>query len=103
MIRDIPEGVNFDLSRVANTVFERVAMASDSTSAEEDRENGFLDKHDGISDNPDHLLHDAKQRVRGLAQACYTARDHEKVPVVGDSCYAAMLLGAKGLKLSGYA
>src|SRR5699024_12359512 len=67
------------------------------------RENGFLDKHDGISVNPDHLLHDAKQRVRGLAQAGYTAPDHEKVPVVGDSGYAAMLLGAKGLQFSGYA
>src|SRR5699024_12556682 len=78
-------------------------MASVSTSAEEAREIGFLDKHDGISVNPDHLLHDAKQRVRGLAQAGYTAQDHEKVPVVGDSGYAAMLLGAKGLQLSGYA
>lgn len=103
MLRDMPEGVNLDISQVANTVFERVAMASVSTSAEEARENGFLDKHDGISVNPDHLLHDAKQRVRGLAQAGYTAPDHEKVPVVGDSGYAAMLLGAKGLQLSGYA
>src|SRR5699024_12117099 len=75
MLRDMPEGVNLDISQVANTVFERVAMASVSTSAEEARENGFLDKHDGISVNPDHLLHDAKQRVRGLAQAGYTAPD----------------------------
>src|SRR5699024_12091799 len=78
-------------------------MASDSTSGEEARENVFLDKHDGISVNPVHLLQDAKQRVRGIAQAGYTAPDHEKVPGVGDSGYAAMLLGAKGLQLSGYA
>src|SRR5699024_3245846 len=45
MLRDMPEGVNLDISQVANTVFERVAMASVSTSAEEARENGFLDKH----------------------------------------------------------
>src|SRR5699024_11516811 len=103
MIRDIPEGVNFDLSKVATTIFDRVAMASVSTSAEEARENGFLDEHDVISVNHDHLFHDAKQRVRGLSQAGYTAPEHEKVPVVGDSGYAAMLLGAKGLQLSGYA
>lgn len=103
MIRDIPEGVNFDLSKVANTVFERVAMASVSTSAEEARENGFLDKHDGISVNPDHLLYDAKQRALGLAQAGYTPPKRGKIPVVGDAGYGAMLLGAKGLHQGGYA
>src|SRR5699024_8441944 len=33
MLRDMPEGVNFNLSEVANTVFERVATAKTSTSA----------------------------------------------------------------------
>src|SRR5699024_4271315 len=103
MLRDMPVGVNLDISPVANTVFERVVMAPVATSAVEARENGLLVIHDDMSVNPDHLLHDAKQRVRGLAQAGYTAPDHEKVPVVGDSGYAAMLLGAKGLQLSGYA
>src|SRR5699024_6543023 len=103
MLRDMPEGVNLDISQVANTVFERVAMASVSTSAAEARENGFLATHAGISVKLDHLLHDGKQRVRGLAQAGYTAPDHEKVPFVGDSGYEAMLLGAKGLQLRGYA
>src|SRR5690625_7633762 len=32
MLRNMPEGVDFDLSQVANTVFERVAMAKVSTS-----------------------------------------------------------------------
>src|SRR5699024_4722857 len=53
MLRDMPEGIDFDLSKVANTVFERVAMASVSTSAVEARENGFLNRYDGISVNPD--------------------------------------------------
>jgi len=103
MLRDMPEGVDFDLSKVANTVFERVAMASVSTSAMEARENGFLNKYDGISVNPDHLLHHAKQRVLALANTNYQAPQAEKIPVVGDSGYAAMLLGAKNLHLSGYA
>lgn len=103
MLRDMPEGIEFDLSKVANAVFERVAMASVSTSAAEARENGFLNKHDGISVNHDHLLDDAKQRVLALSRTGYQAPQPEKIPVVGDSGYAAMLLGAKNLHLSGYA
>src|SRR5690625_222094 len=103
MLRDLPEGIDFDLSKVANAVFERVATASVSTSAAEARENGFLNRYDGISVNPDHLLSDAKERVLALARTNYQAPQPEKIPVVGDSGYAAMLLGAKNLHLSGYA
>ena len=103
MLRGMPEGVKFDLMQVANTVFERVATAKVSTSAVEARENGFLNIHDGISVNPDHLLDDAKQRVLALAKTGYKAPQPEKIPVVGDAGYAAMMLGAKNLHLSGYA
>lgn len=103
MLRGMPEGVNFDLMQVANTVFERVATAEVSTSAEEAKQNGFLNNFDGISVNPDHLLYDAKQRVLALSQLGYQAPKREKIPVVGDPGYAAMLLGAKQLQLSGYA
>lgn len=103
MLRDMPQGVDFDLMKVANTVFERVATAKVSTSAEEAKEIGFLNNYDGISVNPDHLLHDAKQRVLALAQLGYKAPKREKIPVVGDAGYAAMMLGAKQLQLSGYA
>lgn len=103
MLRDMPQGVDFDLSKVANTVFERVATAKVSTSAAEARENGFLNRYDGISVNPDHLLDDAKQRVLALASTGYKAPAREKIPVVGDAGYAAMLLGAKNLHWSGYA
>src|SRR5690625_4680481 len=103
MLRDMPEGVKFDLMQVANAVFERVAKAEVSTSAAEAKELGFLNNYDGISVNPDHLLHDAKQRVLALAKLGYQAPKPEKVPVVGDAGYAAMMLGAKQLQLSGYA
>ncbi|HZW68678.1 MAG TPA: 3-hydroxyacyl-CoA dehydrogenase NAD-binding domain-containing protein [Pseudogracilibacillus sp.] len=103
MLRDLPEGIDFDISKVANLVFERVATAAVSTSAEEARENGFLNRYDGISANPDHLLHDAKQRVLALASTGYKAPQAERIPVVGDTGYATMLLGAKNLQLSGYA
>ena len=103
MLRGMPEGVDFDLMKVANAVFERVATAKVSTSAEEARELGYLNHYDGISVNPDHLLHDAKQRVLALARTGYKPPKREKIPVVGDAGYAAMMLGAKSLHLSGYA
>ncbi|WP_431804351.1 3-hydroxyacyl-CoA dehydrogenase/enoyl-CoA hydratase family protein [Halobacillus andaensis] len=102
-LRNIPKGVDFDLQKVANSVFEKIAMAKVSTSAEEARENGFLDSQDAISTNQDHLLHDAKQKVLGLAHSGYQAPKRTKVPVVGEQGYATMLLGAKSLALSGYA
>ncbi|WP_373893247.1 3-hydroxyacyl-CoA dehydrogenase NAD-binding domain-containing protein [Virgibacillus natechei] len=102
-LRNLPEGINFDLTKVANDVFEKVAMAEVSTSAAEARENGFLNKQDSISANPDHLLHDAKEKVLELAKAGYQAPKREKVPVVGDAGYGAMLLGAKSLRFGGYA
>lgn len=102
-LRHLPKGVDFDLSKLANDVFEKVATAKVSTSAKEAMENGYLNQFDAISANPDHLIYDAKQKVLALDQAGYKARVQEKVPVVGDGGYAAMLLGAKSLQLSGYA
>ena len=102
-LRNLPKGVDFDLTKVANDVFEKVATAKVSTSAAEARENGFLNESDEISVNQDHVLHDAKQKVLALAKSGYQAPKREQVPVVGDAGYAAMLLGAKSMKLSGYA
>ncbi|WP_164668200.1 3-hydroxyacyl-CoA dehydrogenase/enoyl-CoA hydratase family protein [Virgibacillus doumboii] len=102
-LRNLPEGVDLDLTKIANDVFEKVAMAKVSTSAAEARENGFLDSGDAISVNPDHLLHDAKEKVLALEAAGYQPPKREKIPVVGDAGYAAMLLGAKTLRFGGYA
>ncbi|WP_226580288.1 3-hydroxyacyl-CoA dehydrogenase/enoyl-CoA hydratase family protein [Halobacillus litoralis] len=102
-LRNIPKGLDMDLQKVANSVFEKIAMAKVSTSGEEAKENGFLDQMDGISANADHLLYDAKQKVLGLARSGYTAPKRASVPVVGEQGYATMLLGAKSLALSGFA
>lgn len=102
-LRNIPQGVDFDLQKVANSVFEKIAMAKVSTSGAEAKENGFLDERDAISVNGDHLLHDAKQKVLGLARTGYQAPKRTKIPVVGEQGYATMVLGAKSLALSGYA
>ncbi|MFC5602553.1 3-hydroxyacyl-CoA dehydrogenase/enoyl-CoA hydratase family protein [Sporosarcina koreensis] len=101
-LKGLPNGVQVDYQYVANKVFETIAMAKVSTSAEEAKENNFLDFADGISVNPDHLIYDAKQAALALYEAGYTPPKKEKIPVTGDSGYATMLLGAEGMHLSGY-
>ena len=83
-------------------MFESIAMANVSTSAEEARENNVLNFADGISVNGDHLIYDAKQAVLALAEAGYKPPVRKKIPVVGETGYAALLLGANNLRLSGY-
>jgi 3-hydroxyacyl-CoA dehydrogenase len=99
----LPAGVPVDLTAVTNEVFRQIATANVSTSADEARKNGFLRAADGISVNGDHLLHDAKQKVLTLFEAGYKAPIRKKIPVSGDAGYAAMVMGAEGMRLSGYA
>ena len=101
-LKGMPKGIGYDLQQVANKVFETVALAKVSTSADEAREYNFLNDLDRISVNPDHQLYDAKQFVIDLHEQGYTAPISEKIPVVGESGYATLLLGAEGMRLSGY-
>ena len=101
-LKGLPKGVRYDLQQVANKVFETVALAKVSTSAVEAREYNFLSDLDGISVNQDHQLYDAKQVVLSLHEQGYTAPVPEKIPVVGESGYATLLLGAESMRLSGY-
>lgn len=102
ILRNIPEGVEVDLQAVANRVFETIALAKVSTSAEEAIENNYLSHTDGISVNHDHLLWDAKQRVMTLYEQGYQPPAPEKIPVTGETGYAALLVGAEAMRLSGY-
>ena len=100
-LKGLPNGVQVDYQNIANKVFETIAMAKVSTSADEARDNNFLDFADGISVNADHQIYDAKQVAIALYENGYKAPKREKVPVTGDSGYATLLLGAEGLRLSG--
>lgn len=51
--------------------------------------------------NQDHLLYDAKSLVLTLHENGYRQPVKQKVPVVGETGYAALLLGAETLHLSG--
>ena len=101
-LQGLPSGVEVDLQKVANKVFETIAMAKVSTSAEEARSNTFLTAEDKISINQDHLLYDAKQTVLQLFENGYQPPLRKKVPVIGETGYATLLLGAQTMKYSGY-
>ncbi len=102
-LEKMSSGVPVDLTAVTNEVFRQIATANVSTSAEEARKNGFLRASDGITVNGDHLLHDAKQKVLTLFNEGYKAPIPQKIPVSGEEGYASMVLGAEGMRLSGYA
>lgn len=101
-LQAIPEGIEVDLQKIAIKVFELIAMAKVSSSGAEARENHFLKETDGISVNGDHLLYDAKQAVLQLAEKGYQPPVRQKVPVVGETGYAMLLLAAQSMYLSGY-
>lgn len=101
-LQSIPEDVEVDLQKVANHVFETVALAKVSSSGEEAVESHFLNAQDGISVNGDHQLYDAKQSVLSLYKKGYKAPIRKKIPVVGETGYAALLLGAQAMRNSEY-
>ncbi len=77
-LNKMANGVEFDLQKVANKVFETVAMAKVSTSGQEAVSHNFLGDKDGISVNGDHLLYDAKQKALALYEAGYKAPIRKK-------------------------
>ncbi|WP_100332199.1 3-hydroxyacyl-CoA dehydrogenase/enoyl-CoA hydratase family protein [Bacillus xiapuensis] len=101
-LEQMPSGVQMDLQNVAIKVFETIAMAKTSASGEEAREHQFLKQTDGISVNQDHLLYDAKRAALYLYESGYRAPKRKKIPVTGETGYAAMLLGAQAMQASGY-
>ncbi|MDA1476355.1 3-hydroxyacyl-CoA dehydrogenase/enoyl-CoA hydratase family protein [Bacillus changyiensis] len=100
-LKGFPEGMSVDLQQAANQTFEKIAMAKTSTSAHEARELNILTVQDQISMNQDHLLYDAKSLVLTLHENGYRPPVKQKVPVTGETGYAALLLGAEAFKLSG--
>lgn len=83
-------------------VFEQIALAKVSESAEQAREMGFLTPSDRIVLNKDFLLGEAKREALHLAQGYQPARAG-KVYAAGRDTYAALLVGIEGLREGKYA
>lgn len=98
-LEGLPQGA--DLQAVANKTFETIAMAKVATSAHEAKTLGFLSERDGVSMNGDHAIYNAKQHAIHLHDQGYSAPARKKIPVVGETGYATLLLGAKTMKFGG--
>lgn len=83
-------------------VFELIGMAKVSSSAENAKELGLLDKSAGISMNPERLIADAKALALAMAPSYRPGTPRTDVKVAGDSGYAALRMGAWLMRQSGY-
>ncbi|WP_026700602.1 3-hydroxyacyl-CoA dehydrogenase/enoyl-CoA hydratase family protein [Salibacterium aidingense] len=99
----LPKNAAADLMPIANKVFEKIALASVSTSADEAREFGYMSERDDVIINTDHRIYKAKQHVLHLYEKGYAPPKAPVIPVVGETGCAAMKLGAKTLQMGGRA
>jgi 3-hydroxyacyl-CoA dehydrogenase len=82
---------DLDLFHALKPVFENIAMAKVSTSAEEARSLGYLRRDDLIAMNRDRLVADAKATALALVRAGYHPPAPAEIRVLGDE----FLAGAK--------
>jgi 3-hydroxyacyl-CoA dehydrogenase len=84
-------------------VFETMAMAKVSTSAEEARGLGFLRESDNISMNRERVLSDAKSKALELVSKGYTPpQPRTDIPAPGENILAALKLGVHLMHQGGY-
>ena len=100
----IPAGVDdADPFPFIKRVFETLALAKVSTSAEEARGLGFLSADDTVSMNADRLIADAKQEVLALARAGYVApQPRTDILALGLPALATLKLGIHQMKRGGF-
>jgi 3-hydroxyacyl-CoA dehydrogenase len=96
-------GENLDLFHALKPVFETIAMAKVSTSAEEARSLGFLRPSDLIAMNRDRQIADAKQTALAMVRAGYHAPAPAEIRVLGEEFLAAAKLAIHMLVRGEYA
>jgi len=83
-------------------VFENIALAKVSTSAEDARRLLYLRAEDGITMNGDRLIHDAKALVQQLARTGYRPPAPSELPVYGQGLAAELKLGIYLMREAGH-
>ncbi len=86
----IPDGVDTDPLPFVRWVFETIALAKVSTSAEDARMLGYLRDCDGISMNADDLIQDAKDTCLAVIRSGYQPPLREPIRVVGERGLSAL-------------
>jgi 3-hydroxyacyl-CoA dehydrogenase len=85
-------GDSLDLLHALKPIFENVAMAKVSTSAEDARSLGFLRPSDLLAMNRDRLIADAKQTALAMVHAGYHPPPPAEIQVLGEEFLAAAKL-----------
>lgn len=100
-VRNTP---NADELPYLQRAFETIAMAKVSESAEQARQNGFLDEYDHIVMNREQLVYAAKQEVLGMVQEGYNAppAEGEAIYAIGRTGIGAINAFLHGMRLGGY-
>lgn len=83
-------------------VFELIGLAKVATSAEEARQFGFLNSHDRVVMNRDHLLAEAKKEVLHMIATGYYPPLPEKVYAAGRDALAALKVATYMMREGGY-
>jgi 3-hydroxyacyl-CoA dehydrogenase len=86
----------------ARRAFELIGMAKVSSSAEEARQFGLLNKGDHISMNPNRLIGDAKDLALSLVRDYAPGMPRTDIKVGGESAFAMLKLGAWTMRQGGY-
>ena len=85
-------GDNLDLMHALRPVFENIAMAKVSTSAEEARTLGYLRPSDLVTMNRDRQVADAKETALAMVRAGYHPPAPAQIRVLGEEFFAAAKL-----------
>ena len=90
-------GDSLDLTHALRPIFENIATARVSTSAEEARAYGYLRSADLISMNRDRQIADAKQTALAMVRAGYHPPAPAEIRVLGEEFYALARLAIHGM------
>lgn len=99
----VPEGVEVDTYAFVTQVFKNIALAKVATSAEEAKAFGFFRGTDGVSFDRARQLHEAKQRVIGLADSGYHPPAPRAYKLPGESGIATLQMLVNTLVAGNYA
>jgi 3-hydroxyacyl-CoA dehydrogenase len=88
--------------RRVREIFENIGFAKVSTSAEDARRLLYLRPEDGITMNPERVIHDAKAVVRALAATGYRPPAPADLPVFGTPLAAELNLGVHLMRQAGH-
>ncbi len=102
-LESVPEGVRVDAYPFVTQVFQNIALAKVATSADEAKAFGYLRQSDGVSFDKARLLHEAKARAIGLADAGYHAPAPRAHVLPGESGMATLRMMVDTLVSAGQA